>query len=1055
MLPHLRTITLGSLLATLLVAAPGIGAENVRFNRDVRPILSEHCFTCHGQDEKERKGGLRLDERASALEGGKSGDPAIVPGKPDVSELLYRVTTHDTDDLMPPPDSKKPLSAEQIETLRRWIQDGAEYQEHWAFIPPERPPVPTSTAVASRSPIDAFVRARTSKEKLSPAPAASVETLCRRLHLDLVGLPPSPEDTDQFVSAYKTNAEKACRDLVDRLLASPHFGEKWARWWLDAARYADSDGYEKDLPREQSAWRDWVINAINGDLPYDQFIIEQIAGDLLPNATQDQRVATGFLRNGMVNEEGAIIVEQFRVEGLIDRLDCLGKAVMGLTVQCAQCHTHKYDPLKHEEYYGLFAFLNSDYEAQSSVYAPDELNAVKRIRQGVAAQEDALRTAHPDWETRLAAWEDLQRRQSADWTPLTPSKVVWVGGLVHPNILPDDSVLSLGFRPTYGELYFLAQTTLTNATGLRLEALTHGDLPFNGPGRSYKGTFALSELYVEARPLGSTNKWEKVALANATADFATTEQALEKFFQKKKEKKKTDPRLVGPASFLIDGKDDTAWAPDRGPGVRHADSQAVMQFAESDWANAEGTELKIWFKYRHGGDSHHGAKNQYLGRFRLSLTTAEAPVAGPLSAAVLAALNLPKEARTPDQQRELFTAWRESSGEFREYNDAIAKLSAEHPEGSSVLNLADRAPEHRRKTHLLERGDWQKPGKEILRGTPAFLNPLPDGAALNRLTFARWLVDRRAPTTARVVVNRIWAALWGDGLVETIEDFGTRAPLPTHPDLLDWLAVELMDPAALPGETAAPWSLKHLLRVMVMSDTYRQSSRATAELLERDPRNRLLARGPRFRVDAEIVRDIALSASGLLTDKLGGPSVFPPMPDGIFSLSFIHVSFWDTATGPDRYRRSLYTFRRRSIPDPLLQSFDAPNGDVSCVRRGRSNTPLAALASLNEPIFVEAAQALALRTLRDGGSSDAERAVFAFRLCTSRSPDPVEVAQILSLLETSRKRAADGWIAPRLIAFAEPDQISELPEGVTPTETAAWTVISRVLLNLNETLTKN
>ena len=1039
------------MMVAVLCSASIARAGTVNFNREIRPILSEHCLTCHGQDEKGRKASLRLDDRDAALKGGKSGKPAIAPGRPEGSELIARITTHDADDVMPPTDTKKPLSAAQIETLRRWITSGAEYQKHWAFIPPERPALPAQFKSKNESPMDAFVSARLSVEKLRPSREAAPEVLCRRLHLDIVGLPPGPKDVDRFVAAFQKNREQAYHELVERLLASPQFGEKWARGWLDAARYADSDGYEKDLPRQQWAWRDWVIKAFNRDLPYNQFILEQIAGDLLPHATQDQRVATGFLRNGMVNEEGAILAEQFRTEGLIDRMDCLGKSVLGLTVQCAQCHSHKYDPLKHDEYYGLFALLNNDYESQSSVYTSEELQTIERIHQGIAGQEAKLRAAHPDWEVRLATWEEQQRQAAAIWTNLKPEEVVWIGGLAHPDILPDNSVLSLGFRPTSGELYVITRTALTNATGLRLEALTHGDLPFDGPGRSSKGTFAVSELYVEARPVGSTNAWKRIALTNATADFATAEQPLEEFLRKK-----DDKRVVGPASFLIDGKDDTAWSPDRGPGRRHADAQAVMQFATNGWASAAGTELKIWFKYRHGGEDAHGRQNQYLGRFRLALTTADNPKAAPLSAETIVALKLLKEKRTSEQQEQLFTAWRESVGEFQEFNDTIARLWAEHPEGGSVLNLTQRAPEFARTTHLLERGNWQKPGKEVSPGVPAFLNPLPAQSPLNRLTLAQWLVDRRAPTTARVLVNRTWAALWGNGLVETPEDFGIRAPLPAYPELLDWLAVEFMEPTALPGESAAaPWSLKHLLRVLVTNATYRQSSRATPELLARDPRNQLLARGPRFRADAEVVRDIALSASGLLTDKQGGPSVFPPMPDGIFSLSFITVDFWKTATGPDRYRRSLYTFRRRSIPDPLLQSFDAPNGDVACVRRGRSNTPLAALASLNEPVFVEASQALALRALCEGGASDAERAAFAFRLCTGRRPKPVEVTEMLSLLNFAKQRAADGWISSREIGFIDAAKPPELPGNVTPTQTAAWAVVARVLLNLDETITKN
>jgi hypothetical protein len=1033
-----------------------VHGEEISFNRDVRPILSEHCFKCHGQDDKSRKGGLRLDDRDAALKGGKSGDPAIIPGKSSSSELIRRVTAREPDDLMPPEEAKKPLSTEQITVLKRWIDSGAAYQKHWAFIPPQRPDAPSKNSFSFgsrfsiRNPIDAFAARELARVRLQPSPEAPPEQLCRRLYLDLTGLPPSPRDVEEFSTALKKEGEKAYRDQVERLLASPRFGEKWARGWLDAARYADSDGFEKDLPREQWTWRDWVIRALNEDMPYDEFIVEQIAGDLLPGATQDQHVATGFLRNGMVNEEGAILAEQFRTDAIFDRMDCIGKSVLGLTIQCAQCHSHKYDPVTHEEYYRLFAFLNNDYEAQSWVYSPQQFQTIERIRRDILNQEEQWRKDHPGWKDQLTAWEEKCRKSQIDWSPLHPREVVWMGGLAHPDILPDDSVLSLGFRPTTGELYTLAETRETNLTGLRLEALTHGDLPFNGPGRSYEGTFAISEFYLEARPLGSTNAWTKIPLTNATADFAQLEQPLSEFYRRP-----DDKRVVGPVGFLIDGKEETAWGADRGRGRRHQDSVAVVQFATNTWLSTGGTELKIWFKYRHGGNDGHGRQNNYLGRFRLSATSAENPRADSFSGSVRAALNKPAEKRSSEEENLMFSAWREGNSEFKEVNATVEKLWAEFPQGEKVLNVVQRSGEWARHTRMLDRGNWQKPAKEVSPGVPAFLHSLSAGAEPNRLSLARWLVDRKSPTAARVVVNRAWAAIWGEGLNETPEDFGTRAPLPKETDLLDWLAVEFMDPTPLPAEQTRPWSLKHLLRVFVTSSTYRQSSRTTPQLLERDPKNQWFARGPRFRVDAEMVRDIVLSSSGLLTEKVGGPSVFPPMPDGIFSLSFIPVDFWKTATGPDRYRRSLYTFRRRSIPDPLLASFDAPNGDFACVRRMRSNTPLAALASLNEPVFVEASEALALRILREGGASDSERARFAFQLCAARTPRAAELEEIKRLLKFSRERAAEGWIPAREVAFGDANRTTELPKGATPTEAAAWTVVSRMLLNLDETITKN
>jgi hypothetical protein len=888
--------------------------------------------------------------------------------------------------------------------------------------------------------IDRFVLAKLQSAGLRPSPEADRATLLRRLSLDLVGLPPSPQELDAFRNDPSPDAYEK---QVDRLLASPHFGEKWARHWLDVARYADSNGYEKDMPRKQWAWRDWVINSINRDQPYDQFVIEQLAGDLFPSATQANRVATGFLRNGMVNEEGAILAEQFRMDGLFDRMDAIGKSVLGLTIQCAQCHSHKFDPLTQDEYYGLMAFLNNDYEATTWVYSDEQLALIQKIKDGTAALEEKLKKDHPNWRQKLAAWEEQTKKGELPWEPLGPNEMEWVGGLAHPERLPDNSVLTLGFRPSEGDLWVTADAKGQPATGIRLEALTHGDLPFNGPGRSDKGTFAVSEIVVEAKAAGVKDaKWEPVKLKDATADFAQPEHRIAEFYRKSSEDKRTE----GPASFLIDGKDETAWGADRGPGLRHQDLKAVMQFEKAPPVGPDGTNYKVTLKFRHAGRDPHGRHSHFLGRFRLSLTSAQAPKADPLPRRVRESLKLPAEKRTAEQDAAIFSYWRTTVPEWKAVNDEIDKLWAQHPEGETVLNLAQRLPEDARQTHLLERGNWQKPGKPVAAGVPAFLHPMPDGAPMNRMGLAKWLVDRKSPTTARVAVNRVWQAIFGTGIVETSDDFGTRASEPTHPELLDWLAVEFMERG---------WSTKTLIREVVTSGTYRQSSRVTPQLLERDPRNQLLARGPRFRAEAEVVRDVALSAAGLLNPKVGGPSFFPPVPESMFALSYLDVDFWKVAPAPERYRRSLYVFRRRSMPDPVLGSFDAPNGDFSCARRVRSNTPLAALAQLNEPTIFEAAQAMSLRVLREApGKTDADRAAYAFRLCTGRVAKQAEIDEILRLLESQRKRIADGWMNSRELTTGDPGKLPPIPEGATPTDAAAWTLVSRVLLNLDETLTK-
>lgn len=1022
----------------LLLLAPFASAAEVDYARDIQPIFAEKCALCHGPDKSTREADLRLDDRDSATAS------AIVPGDPEGSELLNRINSNDPDEVMPPPDHKKPLTEQERELLRQWIAEGAEYQQHWAFVPPVRPLVPVG-----QHPIDHFVQARLRQEGLTPAKQEDRALLLRRLSLDLTGLPPSVEQLDEFLA---DNSLDAYEKQVDRLLDSPHYGERWARWWLDAARYADSDGYEKDLPRQQWPWRDWVIGALNRDLPYNQFIIEQVAGDLLPEATQDQRVATGFLRNSMVNEEGAIIAEEFRIEGLVDRMDCLGKAVLGLTLSCTQCHDHKFDPILQSEYFGLFAYINNDYEAVQKVYSLDQQKKMQDIEEQVTEQENKIKEAVPDWKKKLAKWAETEAAKLAatSWTTLRPYSAEVPDGICHPEILDDGSVLNLGFRPTSTRLTVLIDTKLKGMSGLRLEALKHGDLIFSGPGRNHQGCFAISEITIEAAPLNKPDKFKRVA-ATATVDFSGSERLIDDFFRHTKD----DRRRVGGGDFLTDKNTRTGWCPDRGARWRNQESQAVFKFDKSI-GYEEGTRLKIVMDFRHGGRDAHGRTNNFIGRFRLSTTSNKDPVAADFTGEVRAALRKPANERSVDENRYLLWQWARSNPDSKPFANEIDKLWKKWPEGDSVLNLAARDAKYHRKTNILKRGNWQSPGEQVQAGTPEILHPLAENLPPNRLTLARWLADRNSPTTARVAVNRIWQAYFGTGLVATAEDFGVRAEPPTHPRLLDWLAVELMEPTIKTTAVASPspWSMKHLHRVIVTSATYRQSSRTTDDLLERDPKNQLLARGPRFRGDAEMVRDIALAASGLLERKIGGPSVFPPVPEGLFALSFTKVDFWDTATGPDRYRRSLYVFRRRSIPDPVLASFDAPTGDSACVRRQRSNTPLAALTGLNATIFTEAAQALALKIISHEATTDSDRIGYGFRLCTGRLPSETEATIIEKLVAGSRQRLLAGELKAADIAFNEFTKPGDLPSNTTPNEAAVWTIVARVLLNLDATISK-
>ena len=898
-----------------------------------------------------------------------------------------------------------------------------------------------------RSPIDRFIVARLEREGLNLSPEADRVTLLRRLHLDLTGLPPSPSDVDHFL-ADKTSG--AWDRVVSSLLASPHHGERWGRHWLDAARYADSDGFEKDKPRFVWAYRDWVVDALNRDLPYDQFLIEQIAGDLLPQATDSSRVATGFLRNAMLNEEGGADPEQFRIDGLIDRMDCIGKAVLGITIQCAQCHDHKYDPISQEEYYRFFAFLNNDHESSVVAYSPSQQLQRDQLARQIREQEEILRHTTADWQVRMAAWEASVRGDQPEWTVVHCEHVGERGERFYQ--YEDGSIRAASYAPTQWAPHFRGTNGLTSISAFRLEQLTDPNLPCQGPGRSIRGMAALSEFKVTATdPENPTNK-VSVKFIQATADFANEEKFLEAEFDDRSDKKRT----YGSVSHAIDGKKETAWGIDAGPGRRNQSRKAVF-VAEKPVSFPKGAILEFELHQEHGGWNSDDLQTHNLGRFRLSVSSATNAVADPLPAAVREiVMKTPAEGRSPAQTGAVFSYWRTTQTNFAEVNTRIEALWKQWPEGAPALVFAARQGqgpgESRMTTRLLRRGDWLKPDREVTHGTPAFLHSLPAGADDSRLTLARWLVDPRSPTTARVAVNRLWQQYFGVGLVESVEDLGMQSPPASNRELLDWLAVEFMQPSQ-PG--VAAWSVKHLHRLIVSSAAYRQSSRVSPVLLERDPNNRLLARGPRFRVEGEIVRDIALSVSGLINPTLGGRAVYPPAPEFLFQPPASYgPKTWRVETGPDRYRRSLYTFRFRSIPYPVLQAFDAPNGDASCVRRLRSNTPLQALTSLNEPQFVEAAQALARKSVNEGGKTDDQRITFAFRQVLSRLPQPEELKALRRLLNQQRARIAEGWLNAAEMAVGKSEPVTGLPSGVTPATLAAHTAVARALLNLDETITK-
>jgi hypothetical protein len=713
--------------------------------------------------------------------------------------------------------------------------------------------------------------------------------------------------------------------------------------------------------------------------------------------------------------------------------------MLGLTIQCAQCHNHKYDPISQEEYYRIFAFINSDHEARPVVYTPEQQMKVAELRRKMSEIEDGLKHRTPDWEQRMAAWEDSVKDDQPEWIVFGELDQEGDKSQRYEE-KKDGSWLACGYAPTKFTQWFRTTNDVSGVTAFRLELLTDPNLPYGGPGRAFNGTCALSEFSVEAYDAKSPTNKVKVKWKEATADVEQPVIILATNFYDKT----TNSRVTGPIKMAIDGDGNTAWGIDAGPGRRNQDRKAVF-VAQKPVGFTNGTYWRIGLNQNHGGWNSDDHMNNNLGRFRVSVTKAEGGAkADPLPKKVRDIFKTPREKRTLVQLATVFSYWRTTVPEWKDANEKTDALWKEYPEGATSMTLLAR--ETSRETHVLRRGDWLKPQKTVMPGVPAFLHPLPKDADGSRLTFAKWIADRKSPTTARVYVNRVWQHYFGVGLVSTPEDFGMQSDAPSHPELLDWLACEFMDNG---------WSVKKLQRLIVTSATYQQSSKVTPEFLERDPYNRLLARGPRFRVEGEIVRDIALAASGLLNPKLGGPSIMPPAPEFLFQPPASYAPFpWKHENSDEKYRRGIYVFRRRSTPFPELQTFDVPNADASCVRRQRSNSPLQALVSLNEPLFVECSQALARKALADGGQTDEQRIAYAFRRALSRSPQPDEMQDLIALLSKEKQRIADGWVNPGEVTTGTNAVPKNLPAGATPTQLAAYTVVSRVLLNLDETITK-
>jgi len=1003
------------------------------FATDIRPLLSDACFSCHGPDEQHREADLRIDLKESVF-GSQAGHALIVPGKPLESLLYQRMIAADESERMPPVDSGKKLSPAEIEKIRKWIEAGAPWTSHWAFQPPEKAALPqVKQQSLIQNPIDAFVLEKLEQQQLTFSEPADRITLLRRLSLDLIGLPPRLQEVDQFLNDKQPDAYQK---QVSRLLASPHYGERWGRIWLDAARYADSNGYEKDAPRKVWLYRDWVIDAFNQNMPYDQFVIEQIAGDLLPDATQNQQVATGFMRNSMLNEEGGIDPEEFRMTAMFDRMDTIGKSILGLTLQCGQCHTHKYDPLTQENYYQIFACINNSYEASIRGYTGEEQQQRQELIQKIKAIELTLQTRQPRWASQMAAWEQTVQQHQPEWTVLKLTNTDSNSQRYFDQ--PDHSQLAQGYAPSKFTSNFESTVDASEIKAIKLELLNHPNLPAGGPGRSIEGLCALTDIKLRVESVKDPKQAASVKFIEATADFGNERQQLPPMYADKKGVR----GFTGPVAYAIDGDNTTAWGIDVGPGRFNQPREAVFR-AEKPFGYADGTKLKISLVQMHGGWNSDDNQTMNLGRFRISCSTSENAQADPVPDSVRSILQIPVAQRTPEQQAQVFSYWRTTVPAWKAENEQIEALWQQHPQGATQLVYQERPDP--RQTHLLDRGDFLKQKQVVQPGVPDFLNSLSQETSVNRLTFARWLVDRKSPTTARAIVNRVWQAYFGKGIVSTSEDLGSQGAAPSHRKLLDWMSVWFMDQG---------WDLKKLQTLIVTSRTYQQSSRVSPELYAQDPYNRLFARGPRYRVDAEIVRDIALTTSGLLNPEVGGPSVYPPAPAFLFEKPASYgPKTWVEAKDNERFRRAIYTFRFRSVPYPVLQAFDAPNGDISTVKRSRSNTPLQALTTLNETLFLECAINLAKITLAEQVVTDEQRIETAFRRCVARSPSASEKQVLSQFLTKQRGYFADHLEEAKQISAAKPTTIEPTTEPNTA-NFAAWVALSRVLLNMDETITK-
>lgn len=1160
-------------VGTALCAA-GAPSSAIDFNRDIRPILSDKCFACHGPDEKERKAKLRFDLKEDAFKPGKSGDAAIVPGHPEKSPLIARINASDPDDVMPPPKTGKKLTAQQKDLLTRWIASGAKWQEHWAYEAPKRPELPAVKNKAwPENEIDYFVLARLEKEGLKPAPDADKTTIARRVTLDVTGLPPTPEEVDAYLG---DKSPEAYDKLVERLLNSPRYGEHMARYWMDAARYADSHGYHIDSERSMWKWRDWVVNAFNENMPFDEFTTEQLAGDLLPEANVDQKVASGYVRCNMSTGEGGAIDAEYQAKYTFDRVETTATIWMGLTLTCARCHTHKYDPIAQKEYYGLYSFFNNIDESIMDgnkpnpdpfikLPTPEQSARLEQLKKFIADGQKKLDAPMPELDKEQEAWQRTwHEKLSEGWSAIRPEEVKSTNGTKFK--IEGETVLAEGENPENDIHEVTFEIEPGTIAALRLEALPHESLPKKGSARAEDARFRLSEFEAELVTKGEDekSKTKKLKFSQAVASAAEANYEIDKAIDGKADtgwgiaadvvaepqaalfllaeplKVQTNAKLrvrlryeaskskraighfriaaaqnenlvrllnppklepwyvVGPfkAEDFV-GAFKKQYEPEKEidlkksyEGVRGNIKWSAKDDFEDGKANLLVNELHgvhgvyylhrtltvpeprkleisvraddlftVWLNGKVVGERAQKAKTEEgalkltvdlekgTNKFLVKVVTQvgasyftfnqKLNQADSVPAEVAAVLATTDKLSGPNQQKVRNYFRRLKSPELKKlFNDMTDWREEETSiEKSIPTTMVAKEMSKPRETFTLMRGEYDKKGDKVEPGVPAILPPFPKDAPTNRLGLAKWLLDPNHPLTARVTVNRFWQQYFGVGLVKTAEDFGVQGERPSHPELLDWLATEFV---------RTGWDVRRLQKLIVTSRTYRQSSRAKPELLTRDPENRLLARGPRFRLDGEVVRDSALMVGGLLVDKQGGRSARPYEPPGLWeAVSFNNSQKYVPDKGEGQYRRSLYTYWKRQSPPPNMLIFDAPTREYCVVRRPRTNTPLQALVTLNDPHFVEAARGLAHRIMDQEPN---QRIPYAFRLGLARAPKADEVK---ILQETYKQQLAE---------FQNDQAAAEKLSGSSSTdcaELAAWTTIASMIMNLDEFLTKS